>query len=115
MHICIECKDFDLDKTHILQNSIILGAIKICIDKGGVCIRKLFLLLLILSPPPCFPLTHPLLMSLLQLERSLLLADAVTCITKQRSSCIISEPSEVLTDVPVLESQRRCCKRRKLN
>lgn len=108
IQISIECKDFDLDKTLILQNNIILRVIKTCINKGGVCAGKLVLLLLPLSPPP-FPLTHPLLMSLLQLHRSRLLSDAVTCITKQPWSSIISEPSEVLTDV--LESQRRCSMR----
>lgn len=108
---CRERKDFDLDKARVFQHNIILGAIKTFINKGGVCTARLFWLLLILS----LPLAHPLLMSLLQLERSLLLSDAVTCIIKQRSSCIISELSEVLTDVPVLESQRRCCVRRELN
>ena len=55
MQICIECKDFDLDKTHVLQNSTILGAIKICINKDDVCTGKLFLLLLSLSPHPLVP------------------------------------------------------------
>lgn len=27
MQICIVCEDFDLDKTHLLQNNIILGVI----------------------------------------------------------------------------------------
>lgn len=55
IQICIECKDFDLDKTYILQNNIILRAIKTCINKGGVCTGKLVLLLFILSPPLASP------------------------------------------------------------
>lgn len=57
IQISIECKDFDLDKTLILQNNIILRAIKTCINKGGVCTGKLVLLLLPLSPPLLPP--HP--------------------------------------------------------
>lgn len=91
---------------HIFCRTILSWVIKTCINKGGVCTGKLVLLLL--SPPLAFPSPIHCWCHCCS-YKDLFLSDAVTCITKQWWSCIISEPSEVLTDV--FESQRRCSMR----
>lgn len=73
MQICIECKDFDLDKTCILQNNIILAAIRTCIKEDKKVVLANFPCYFSLSPRPLLPL-HPSTAYVIDAARKIVIA-----------------------------------------